>query len=198
MSSPTRAGRVCVDDLSRWDGRLPVALVGTVVGVEGRRRAFRDFARRISGDPAATIRHEDGRAPVLLDHAHLLLSSASRDGFAAFAAAETPVGIDVERVDPAGDIPLGVLHPAERDALALADEGGRAVAFAAIWACKEAYLKALGTGLARDPATVRVALAPAGPTIHDGTIRVPIHVEEHRRGETAFVVALATLPLPGA
>ena len=62
----------------------------------------------------------------------------------------------MEAVEPGREPPWHVLHRAEAEALRASTAGGRARAFARLWSCKEAYLKALGLGLAREPASVRV------------------------------------------
>ena len=73
------------------------------------------------------------------------------------------VGVDVEAdLDPraAADI-LPLLHPAERQALEALGAGAIGGSAAQLWVRKEAFLKALGLGLSRDPA---LDLVGAGPT----------------------------------
>jgi 4'-phosphopantetheinyl transferase len=63
---------------------------------------------------------------------------------------DRPVGIDVEAVRPHQNFDaLGrrFLHPGEWEAIAALPDSQRSQAFAAIWTCKEAYLKARGEGL---------------------------------------------------
>jgi 4'-phosphopantetheinyl transferase len=65
-----------------------------------------------------------------------------------------PVGLDVERVDPALDVSSlarRVLTPDERAAVA-----GDPAAFLALWVCKEAVLKATGHGLRLAPRAVEI------------------------------------------
>lgn len=67
------------------------------------------------------------------------------------AIAPRPVGVDVEsfpRVSDA-DAVAGLLHPLERAQVSAAAEAERAAVFTRLWARKEAYLKGVGTGIAR-------------------------------------------------
>ena len=96
--------------------------------------------------------------------AGLCLSHATRDGMVLVALAEGPVGADIERVG-AGPIPYAALHRAEQIWLAQVPEPERDLAFATLWAAKEAHGKWAGTGL---PATDRIAVLPG----HDGRWRV--------------------------
>jgi len=80
------------------------------------------------------------------------------------------VGVDVERLharvrdeEELSSLAARVLTPLERDSLAALAGRERMTAFVRAWARKEAVLKALGTGLARDPATVEVGLESLGP-----------------------------------
>jgi 4'-phosphopantetheinyl transferase len=80
------------------------------------------------------------------------------------------VGVDVERVggrlsDPDELVRVAerVLTTLEREQLRQLCDAERQPAFFRAWARKEAVLKALGTGLTRDPTTVEVGLDPLGP-----------------------------------
>ncbi len=78
--------------------------------------------------------------------------SASRAaGTALYAVADgTPVGVDVEAVDPARDLrslARRTLSGAERARWEALPEGERPAAFYACWTRKEAHGKALGTGM---------------------------------------------------
>ncbi|MFE2499208.1 4'-phosphopantetheinyl transferase family protein [Streptomyces scopuliridis] len=79
--------------------------------------------------------------------------SLSHSGdLALIALADTPVGADVERI-PALDMvteTASALHPAEVAEPAALPEADRPGGFARVWVRKEACLKGLGTGLARD------------------------------------------------
>jgi 4'-phosphopantetheinyl transferase len=74
------------------------------------------------------------------------------------------VGVDVELVRADVDVDLlAASHfaPAERAALARLAPTERRAAFFRLWARKEAYVKALGTGFSTEPSTFAVALDEA-------------------------------------
>ncbi|WNJ89225.1 4'-phosphopantetheinyl transferase family protein [Bosea sp. 685] len=127
----------------------------------------RETARRIIaaqlGLPieAIAIGHDERGRPLLAQPAGagLHLSLATRAGVVALALAQHPVGVDVERVEPLATPPLAALHPQEWKALLALPEPERPLAFAQIWAAKEAYVKALGTGFARAPESFAVTFA---------------------------------------
>lgn len=129
-----------------------------------RSRLRRDMAQRIIarqfGLPASqvTIGH-DAQGRPLLDRpegASLHLSLATRAGVVAVALANHPVGVDVERVEPARELPIAALHAMEAAALRGLPDSARPLAFARLWSAKEAYVKALGTGFARAPESFAV------------------------------------------
>jgi phosphopantetheinyl transferase len=152
-------------------GKAPVGLPAAMVGEGDRRALLARLAARVLGAPVP-IRHREGFAPRLPDDS-VRVSCASRDGLAAAAIARGPVGIDVEAVD-GGEIPWGMLHPDEAAGLAALSETSRAEGFAALWAAKEAYLKALRLGLSREPSSFRVTIEADQARIDDpgrGTAR---------------------------
>lgn len=87
---------------------------------------------------------------------HFSLSSSG--GHVLVATGPRELGVDVERVpDLAGAERMSrALHPAERRRLALTRRRRRPAATARVWARKESLLKALGTGLSRDPSADNV------------------------------------------
>lgn len=69
------------------------------------------------------------------------------------AVSDDPVGVDLEAV-PEHKVAveaMRLLHPDERTELEAVPESDLAAEFVRVWARKEAFLKALSTGLARDP-----------------------------------------------
>jgi 4'-phosphopantetheinyl transferase len=88
-------------------------------------------------------------------------SLSHTDGVAAIAVARRPVGVDVESTARQADLDDldGALHPSERRAVSALPAADRRLAVLRCWVRKEAYLKAIGTGLGLDPATVDVGLA---------------------------------------
>ncbi len=137
-----------------WAGEIPAVLVALAVSPEARHLILRQLVSRVVGYAMedARIVHAPGRAPVLVEPHGLVLSSASRDGVAAVAVGCGPLGVDIEAVEPGSEPPWRVLHEREQVLLARLPDGEREREFARIWAAKEAYLKALGLGLAREPA----------------------------------------------
>jgi len=84
------------------------------------------------------------------------------------------LGVDIQEVPGLATVRdvLPLLHPGEQAEITARAGSGRARAFARVWARKEAYLKALGVGLAADLAQVYAgadgrAPGPAGWTILD-------------------------------
>lgn len=109
---------------------------------------------------AVEIGHEPaGRPLILRPHGTgLHLSLATRGGLVAIALAHRPAGVDVEGVALASEPPLAVLHPGERRWLESLPPPARPLAFAQLWSAKEAYVKALGAGFAREPGSFSVQL----------------------------------------
>ncbi|MGX1740907.1 4'-phosphopantetheinyl transferase family protein [Bosea sp. NPDC055353] len=104
------------------------------------------------------IEHEAAGRPLLALPEALHLSLATRAGVVAVGLARHPLGVDVERVDAQALPPLDLLHPDERRLLKATAPPARPLAFARLWAAKEAYVKALGTGFARPPESFCVSL----------------------------------------
>ncbi|MCF3102570.1 4'-phosphopantetheinyl transferase superfamily protein [Streptomyces roseoverticillatus] len=92
---------------------------------------------------------------------HFNLSHAG--DLALFAFADTPVGVDVEQLQPADVVEdvARVLHPDETAELAALPAQQRPEAFARCWTRKEAYLKGTGTGLSENPSVTYVGSGPA-------------------------------------
>ncbi|MGA8172820.1 MAG: 4'-phosphopantetheinyl transferase superfamily protein, partial [Methylocystis sp.] len=104
------------------------------------------------------IGHAPSGAPkILAPNRSLQISVSGRENFCAVAMAEAPIGVDIEpsrELDP----PWNMLHPREREALAALPAAARSQALLLMWTAKEAYLKALGVGFAREPASVAIGL----------------------------------------
>jgi len=104
--------------------------------------------------------------PHLRDAPSLQFNLSDADGLALIGVAvERPLGIDVERHrdDPTLiEVADRFFSPGEVRALRGVDPGRRLEAFFRIWTRKEAFIKAVGEGLARDLASFDVSL-DAGP-----------------------------------
>ncbi|MCO5092407.1 4'-phosphopantetheinyl transferase superfamily protein [Bosea sp. (in: a-proteobacteria)] len=129
---------------------------GTARRILARQLGCRDSEVAIGHDPA-------GRPFIALpDAPGLHLSLATRAGIVAIGLARHPLGVDIEAVEAEAPPPLDLLHPQERELLDRAAPAARPLAFARLWAAKEAYVKALGTGFARAPESFSVFLSSDG------------------------------------
>jgi phosphopantetheinyl transferase len=160
------------DGIAGWDRSLPAVIVAIGMTVEQRRALLHALvvrSMRLNPD-AVVIEHPEGWPPTIAKPlgSGLHLSVGSRGLYTAAAIAASPIGVDVELVDERGEVPWNVLHETEAAFLAgLAGEAG-AVAFARLWSLKEAYLKALGVGLSREPSSFAVSFIDGeSATFHD-------------------------------
>lgn len=107
------------------------------------------------------VGHASSGAPVVVAPAtSLRLSVAARDEACAIAFGCAPIGVDIEPVGAPVEPAWNILHESERRSLAALDEASRHESFLRLWTAKEAYLKALGLGLAREPS--QIAVIPRG------------------------------------
>ncbi|MFE3519322.1 4'-phosphopantetheinyl transferase family protein [Streptomyces sp. NPDC059166] len=142
------------------------SLLGAYLGVAPREVP-------LEREPCFSCGRPHGRPFVRGNPLHFSLSHTA--GLCLLAFAATRVGADIEAVpaltvaDDAGS----ALHPREAAELRALGPPDRPAAFARTWVRKEAWLKGLGTGLARSPAldylgTVREAVAgPKGWWVGD-------------------------------
>ncbi|MEU8592067.1 4'-phosphopantetheinyl transferase superfamily protein, partial [Streptomyces sp. NPDC048664] len=118
--------------LSVYTGLEPhrITLGGERHGGDGERHG-RPVVLGVPGAPQFSLSHSHGLA--------LVVVSGVR------------VGADVQRVPSreTTEACLPTLHPLEREELSARGEPARTAAFGRLWTRKEAYLKGLGTGLAR-------------------------------------------------
>jgi 4'-phosphopantetheinyl transferase len=85
--------------------------------------------------------------------------SHSDDAVLFATAAETEIGVDIERVRPLGSIAsmaAMIMHPDELDRWQTLPEHAQHASFYRLWALKEAVLKCIGCGLAIEPSTFKV------------------------------------------
>jgi 4'-phosphopantetheinyl transferase len=174
-------------------------------GAEGRHQALRAFcaaALRV-GPERVTLARDAFSAPLLsLNGAPSLwrLSSASRENIALFGLARERIGVDVEVANGAPEPPWNVLHEAEKAALRALPEELRAEEFLRIWTGKEAYLKALGLGLRREPAEIGVLAGAENFTILDRGREVATREARFWRekiGRSQVFCACVVLPASG-
>jgi phosphopantetheinyl transferase len=154
------------------------------------------FARQINCSPAdVVVAYDANGRPCLADqNPPLYLSIAHRGDVIAYAFAPSPSGIDVEIMTAAQDLPWNVLHPREREMLSTMSEAPRHEAFLRLWTLKEAYLKALGVGLAREPSEICV-LADEGRVLDQGrsVSLALIECREERIATTRAVISCVML-----
>lgn len=121
--------------------------------------------RMIGRDPdAVVLGHDAAGVPIVLSprDTGLHLSRSARPGLALVAAASRRIGVDVEEADGSAEVPWNVLSQGERAPLIGLSEDKRTIAFAVLWSVKEAYLKALGVGLEREPSSFTVQIGEKG------------------------------------
>ncbi len=134
--------------------------------------ALRAILALYLGCPAAAVRFDLGPRgkPLLLDPAgavDLRFNMAHSEDLAlCVVARNAEVGVDVEAIRPVTDadkIAARHFSPREQAVLRKLPAGERQEAFFLGWTRKEAYLKALGDGLARPLSGFSVALRPGEP-----------------------------------
>lgn len=119
----------------------------------------------------------------------LHVSHGTRDGVVIVAMGRGRIGADIERLG-AGPIPFGVLAPTEQQWLQKMPEEERDLAFASLWAVKEAHGKWAGTGLIA--ADAHPALPePDGSWRVTGSLDLLIVVRTVTIGVTRYALAVA-------
>lgn len=129
-------------------------------GVLERRAALLDFCARELDVARArlALAHDHLGAPILrIDgvSGRWRISSSSRENLCLFGLAEAPIGVDMEicsAIEPAWN----VLCAEERAAVKNFQPERQAEEFLRLWTAKEAYLKALGVGLRREPREIHI------------------------------------------
>lgn len=119
------------------------------------------------GPETVEIAHDGQGAPrVIAPSQGAYVSVSARGAHAALAVSRTPVGVDMELAGNPQEPLWNVLHPSERAGIeTLWRETHDDTLFLKTWIAREAYLKVLGTGFDRDPATI--AVAPRDPQTFD-------------------------------
>jgi 4'-phosphopantetheinyl transferase len=136
-------------------------------GFLARRRLLRRaVALRLGAAPGDVLvaRDTHGAPRVTSAREPIFVSLASRGELVAIAVSDRPVGVDLERVDAAPPA-WNILHPREREWLRAQRAEEQAENFLALWCAKEAYLKAIGLGLRREPAEIAVSFFDGGGQI---------------------------------
>lgn len=138
----------------------------------GTRAALREVLGAYLDVPPSSLRFRRGPhgKPTLAGGgaAERLRFNVSHSGTVAAVAVspDRDVGVDVERVAPervSEDVAAHVLTPAEQATLECLDGPRKVDAFFRAWTAKEAYLKALGTGLVASPKSIELPRTPSMP-----------------------------------
>lgn len=154
-----RAARFRFDqDRNRWLAAHVAMrrILADELGVAPERIAY---AHGPKGKPSLAAPEDTGLEFNLSDSADLALLAVSHDG---------PLGVDVEHVARIPDIrAIAASHfaPEERDRLFALSEDEQVDAFYRLWTRKEAYIKAIGTGLTFALDRFAVTLEPASPRL---------------------------------
>ena len=100
---------------------------------------------------------EDGHPELVEPPAALCVSVSARGTLAALAISPVPIGVDLEPLGDPREPVWDVLHARERGGIeSVWKTQAQDWPFLAIWTAKEAYLKALGLGLKREPSRLHV------------------------------------------
>ncbi len=95
----------------------------------------------------------DRGKPYCKSHPHIYFSLSHSGNFVAFAVSDKEIGIDIEKLRPAKDnLVKRVCSQNEIDAIYCSENPH--IKFTEIWTKKEAYLKALGTGIDRELSSI--------------------------------------------
>ena len=150
------------------------------------------------GEPPAHVPirlSPDGKPYVDSTPVHFNMSPTA--GFALFGISRRPIGVDVESADPKRDCD-GLMRrfftPVEQEHYFRLEQEQRPLAFLRGWTCKEALLKAIGSGV-RDLQNCSVSLDPQCPAVllAPGDSTWTLHAGEVEPG-VAWAVAHAHLP----
>ena len=185
---------------------LPLVLLTAPTGADERLDMHRRMIAAYAGCSPASVSLAAAATGAPLPFARpgampLFLSRSVSGGCTALAVAGERVGVDVARED-GGPLPFAALSLPDRQEIAdCPDEISRRRLFMRIWAAKEAYLKAVGTGLSRDPATISIRQAEsARPRATDPedaltALRAGFRLWEHGDGEMTALKGDGALPV---
>ena len=141
-----------------------------------------------------TLSHDANGAPLLSGAGDgWSVSSTSRDNYLGLAFGRHPLGIDLEILGPAHEPAWNILHASERAWLKTLDGDSQHEAFIKIWTLKEAYLKALRTGLNREPALINTLPMVQGSVEDDGESFVLRSVTTQRIVSTSKILLISVV-----
>ena len=153
----------------------------------------------ISAEEVVIGHAEDGRPQFVAPEAPLHVSVSARETLAALAVSTLPVGVDIEPVGDPREPVWDMLHARERGGVeAMWKREGADWPFLSIWTAKEAYLKAVGLGLKREPARLHVRYETDDIfIIHDPEAQPHQHAGATCRaaiGDTGIICSVVVLP----
>jgi len=186
---------VALEPNARDLAEAPTLAVARRTFLARRASTRRMVAARLGVSPRdVVVGHAPSGAPMILaPPAALHVSVSGRGDFCAIGLAPSPIGVDIEPLGAAAEPAWNILHQTERRGLRALDRAARHEAFLRLWTAKEAYLKALGQGMSREPSRVEIVFGAADVfLVREQGVPAPLRAAQWRRwslcGE-AFVVA---------
>ncbi len=162
-----------------------------------RRGLVRIELARATGDEPGSLSFIEGPQgkPGLSDAPHLRFNVSHAEDLALFVMSrESEIGCDIERIDPdraRRDVAKRFFSPQEFACLTALPEEQWAEGFFNCWTRKEAFIKALGVGLAYPLESFTVSLAPGDqPRLITGEPSCTISTVDAGPGHSAAVVTL--------
>jgi 4'-phosphopantetheinyl transferase len=157
------------------------------------------LAERLGTAPSSLRFRTSGRGKPELDGPFRALGlefnwAHSGDVVVVAVATGHPVGVDVERQDPAARVETVVdefATPSERLVLDALRGAERTERLFALWARKEAALKAVGLGLGTPPSAVEAGAQAAARSHRVDVEGAPVLVSDLRRGLPGYAAAVA-------
>jgi 4'-phosphopantetheinyl transferase len=165
-----------------------------LIAAHGLLRAI--LCRYLNAEPGQLcFRRGQFGKPALAGAGDLRFNLAHSHGLAIYAVARgRELGVDLERIRSAGDwdrLATRYLAASERAAVRALPARECGAAFFTFWVCKEAYLKAIGTGLAQPLGKLAIAIEKDGMAVVRGDTGAcwSIQVLPFERGYAAALAA---------
>lgn len=125
---------------------------------------------------------EQGK-PFLWDLPQVQFSLSHGGDWVLCAVSDCPVGVDVEQPRCTMEIARRFFHPEEVSAVEALAEDERETALCRLWCAKEAFVKAMGGGLAMGLDSFAVELGKTGAMLHQSVTERPYLLHEYALGE---------------
>jgi len=174
---PIRADRQLVDQLQQTLSSDEIARAVRFRAEEDRdlfivgRGILRKILSRYASEPAEKLvfRYGSKGKPYMRDHSDVQFNLGHSGGFAIYGVGGEELGVDIELIKPSTDwrkISQRFFSPQEFEELKRLDPPQQLRGFFSCWARKEAYIKAIGGGIA----TLAKFCAGAQPSPGEGAI----------------------------